>query len=193
MKPLSDKEHLNSVRSFANKLQIARATVTHLVSININMYKNLFLEFNLIHLFILRTSLGQILGLADHLGSSSLEGDRSRRHWWVVGKQGVLHKFHNSYSWSCSCIPIRKIYFSSLWIGILFYRFRIYVAGRLEPLPLRRRRRREATFPPRGARCCRKSQNVSDWLMIVNKFLESTMYPKHNYVHHLPRVNAKIP
>lgn len=30
MKPLSDKEHLNCVRSFANKLQIARATVTHL-------------------------------------------------------------------------------------------------------------------------------------------------------------------
>ena len=32
MKPLSDKEHLNCVRAFANKLQIARASVTHVVS-----------------------------------------------------------------------------------------------------------------------------------------------------------------
>ena len=33
MKPLSDKEHLNCARPFANKLQIARASVTHLVCI----------------------------------------------------------------------------------------------------------------------------------------------------------------
>ena len=32
MKPLSDKEHLNCVRAFANKLQIARASMTHVVS-----------------------------------------------------------------------------------------------------------------------------------------------------------------
>ena len=31
MKPLTDKEHLNCVRAFANKLQIARASVTHVV------------------------------------------------------------------------------------------------------------------------------------------------------------------
>ena len=38
MKPLSDKEHLNCVRAFANKLQIARASVTHVVCCTPTIY-----------------------------------------------------------------------------------------------------------------------------------------------------------